>query len=772
LAEFRFGRADEPYKAEAALLQLREQIELHEVAGRERDAAFKELELFRIWAAILKLKSEIEAKRERPIKYTSYSIVDNRAHFDLAESPREELIGQARVINLERRRLISGEVENVDGRRLTLFIDRLFSDELPRAGMLTIDNEAAREAITRQRIALDDVKFDRSLRSDLRNLLVNPSTCRVPSANPEVEFVQEGLDDAKRDAVRRAIAADDILLVQGPPGTGKTTFITEIILQTLLRNPKARILLTSQTHVALDNAVERLLKHNKSYRIVRVGRGENSRIAKSVKSLLIENQIDNWRNEVIQAGTDYLEAWATAHGISKLQYEVSSVLRQTSAILRQLEQYRTQEQQLETDISDLALGDSTQDDSTQDQDIEITDTASHIEEELSKIAASVDGLEKERKKLNARLKKIEPDASELSDSGPDELDGWADTYLPDTDDNRCFKKLVETHTEWQTRLGRARDFESALIASSQVVAGTCIGVAGVRGSRDVEFDLCIVDEASKATPTEMLVPMSRARKWIIVGDSKQLPPFVDEGLRDRELLEANNLDKGTISETLFDRLEEKLPAGCRTVLNIQHRMVPQIGGLVSECFYDSELESAPKQWDPTFSSVLPRPVVWLTTARSIHRRESAAGFSFGNQCEARVIADLLQKMDRLAANTGRKWTVAVLTGYSQQKSILERTFAKDTFASLEVECNTVDAVQGREADIAIYSVTRSNEAGQLGFLAETKRLNVALSRAKQYLVLVGDHMFARAVTGENPFARIIEYIERRQTDCAIKEIKL
>jgi superfamily I DNA and/or RNA helicase len=100
------------------------------------------------------------------------------------------------------------------------------------------------------------------------------------------------------------------------------------------------------------------------------------------------------------------------------------------------------------------------------------------------------------------------------------------------------------------------DFEAALISASQVVAGTCVGVAAIRSLGDIDFDLCIVDEASKATPTETLVPLSRARRWILVGDSKQLPPFLDEGLHDRTLLEAHNLDEAAVTATLFTRLQD------------------------------------------------------------------------------------------------------------------------------------------------------------------------------------------------------------------------
>jgi superfamily I DNA and/or RNA helicase len=88
-----------------------------------------------------------------------------------------------------------------------------------------------------------------------------------------------------------------------------------------------------------------------------------------------------------------------------------------------------------------------------------------------------------------------------------------------------------------------------------------------------------------------------------------------------------------------------------------------------------------------------------------------------------------------------------------------------------IEWNTVDSVQGREADVAIYSVTRSNKSGKIGFLKETSRLNVALSRGRQNLVLVGDSLFLRNTSGENPFKRVLEYIEQHPDDCGIVEEK-
>jgi superfamily I DNA and/or RNA helicase len=369
------------------------------------------------------------------------------------------------------------------------------------------------------------------------------------------------------------------------------------------------------------------------------------------------------------------------------------------------------------------------------------------------------------------LKRLEPETASILDCPSWDLDSWADAYLPQSATSQRLQKLLEIHADWEVRLGRPADFEGALITSSQVIAGTCVGLAAIRGMRELEFDLCIVDEASKATPTEMLVPMCRARRWIIVGDSKQLPPFVEEGV-DPALLAAHSLQQEMLSKTLFDRLEDQLPRECITTLNIQHRMVPQIGRLVSDCFYESSLQSAPKVWVDSLKSIAPKPVTWFTTSPLITRADARRGKSYSNPTEARIIADILIRLERVATNERLSgWDVVVLTGYGEKKQAINRDLPKMQFKTFRVGCYTVDAVQGKEAKIAIYSMTRSNPEKRLGFLREKPRLNVALSRGQQYLIIVGDHIFARDAEGPNPFAAVVNHIEQHSSNCMIKEFK-
>jgi superfamily I DNA and/or RNA helicase len=202
-------------------------------------------------------------------------------------------------------------------------------------------------------------------------------------------------------------------------------------------------------------------------------------------------------------------------------------------------------------------------------------------------------------------------------------------------------------------------------------------------------------------------------------------------------------------------------------------MVAPIGNLVSECFYEGQLKSARTDLDQHLRSVLPQPVTWLTTTKLPNSGEQSANSSFNNICEVNVIVQFLKQLNQTAVEAQKKYSVAVLTGYAAQLKLLDRNLASllNNWQALTVECNTVDAFQGREADIAVYSVTRSNNEGKVGFLRDAERLNVALSRGKVGLVIVGDHYFCRTLS-DNPLHRVLDYVEGHRENCELKEAKL
>jgi superfamily I DNA and/or RNA helicase len=322
------------------------------------------------------------------------------------------------------------------------------------------------------------------------------------------------------------------------------------------------------------------------------------------------------------------------------------------------------------------------------------------------------------------------------------------------------------------RFGQGEGFTEALLSSAQVVAGTCVGLAGSLDDQE-PFDLAIVDEASKATPTEALVPMVRSRRWVLVGDERQLPPFVDGELIDEGLLEGHGLIRADLEETLFAQLGATLPADRRRVLSEQHRMLRPIGELISKCFYDNGLRSSrgARSDFRSLTQVLPAPVTWYSTAHLQGRREKQVGTTYWNESELHLIHKLVNQLQQRAESNDEKLDVAVISGYGEQARRVQRDLRPHDprWSHLTIDVHPVDSFQGQESDVVIYSITRSNPENELGFLRSERRINVAMSRAKDALIIVGDHRFCRqARGGENPFAKVLHHINTSE-GCKFEE---
>ena len=770
--EFKFGKPLVMWEAVEAITDLELAVEEHEANRRQTRAEEEKQRLFRVWGDILRAKTDWEKNREKPIKYTSITREGNRITFELSELPENDIAGQPRhVTNSKGFSIVGGDVEEVIGDKLVLYVKSGKPDRLPHSGELRFDTRAAEVALNRQKTALDAVRFDRAVRSDIRQLLVNPQEVRTPDVEVNVQLVQS-LNESQQEVVKAALSTEDFLIVQGPPGTGKTTFITEVVLQTLKANPDARILLSSQTHVALDNALERIQAKNSNLKLLRIGNHE--RVSENVHSLLLEEQMEQWRKEAIAKGHKFINEWSAQRGISQNDSEMATLFQELGTLVAKNETLRTEIAIWKQDLDEiLAINyDPENPDLLVKAHIpkERLEEVQSIEAEIIRLRQQSKEARDEHNKTAKRLQQLSGiDTEELLSLSSEDIAGYISILIePNSPDVKRLQRLLSIQTEWFDQFGRNEKFNAPLIKRSQVVAGTCIGIP--RDIQDIEFDLCIVDEASKATATEVLVPIARSHRWILVGDPKQLPPFRDEASRDSDFLDKYELTQDDIRETLFDRLLRILPDGCRKMLTIQHRMVAPIGDLVSECFYESQLKSARTDIDKNLSRVLPQPVTWLTTTKLPNFREQSANSSFNNACEVNVIVQLLKQLNQMAQEAEKKYSVAVLSGYAAQLKLLNRRLASllNSWQALTVECNTVDAFQGREADIAVYSVTRSNKEGKVGFLRDAERLNVALSRGKVGLVIVGDHYFCRT-SRDNPLHRVLDYVERHPENCALME---
>lgn len=769
---FAFGLPPDQTNASEDLRSLALAVEEHEADRKVRDAERRELELFQVWSRILKAKSDIEKSKERPLTYRQWEQDGSRIKFTVNEPLEEDVIGQPRRVVCEDRPVVLGDVESVQGDCLILYVNMQYDDQLPPTGKIVFDVAASQMALRRQTDALDTVRFQRAVSADLRACLATPTKSTPPVDIQIHDFYQESLDDAKRNAISLAVGTTSFVLVQGPPGTGKTTFIAETVLQYLKQNPEARILLTSQTHVALDNAAERIRGLTQDIRILRLGLLSEQRVSAGVKDLLLSSQMEAWRQEVIPIGEKYVANWAQEHGIPRHELEVGRLLRDYVQILNEIRSLKERA----ADLRRLLPVEQPQAES--DGHPKASRRRSDEPEEIAALRDDVASLDadvrqriKDKEALAEKLLQVEPITAEILEGTDKDIADWSRSLIPKNPGTDQFLELLDMRSDWERRFGRTKDFQPALIASAQVLAGTCVGVVGVRGISDIQFDLCIVDEASKATPTELLVPMSLSRKWVLVGDPKQLPPFQDDVLKDISFLTRYDLRSEDIHESLFERLFQQLPVGCRTSLKVQHRMVPEIGRLVSNCFYDGDLESAPRNRDEVLRGVLPTPVIWLSTSHLSVHREIKSDSSYSNQSEVRVLRRLLDAVNSEARRRDRHISVAILSGYLAQVNLLRRELSArfNEWSALAVEINTVDAFQGREADIAVYSVTRSNDEGAIGFLRDFRRLNVALSRGREYLIVVGDHLFARSAQGHNPFRLVVEHIEAHPSECSVRQ---
>jgi len=711
------------------------------------------------WANLLKARSKFEESKQPPITFSAAFLVEGRVKLSVAALVPIELRGTPWEIRVPGAESIRLELDEITEGAIYL-IPTSATDHLPVRGVLRADARASNQALDKQRTALDAVRLDRAVKGNLKEVLLHPESSKPPSSAGEIAFLTEDLDIAKQQAVRAALGTQDLLVVQGPPGSGKTTFIAELVLQYLARNADGRILIASQTHVAIDNAIERIKKVDSSLRLVRVaGRFSEPRVALSVRDCLVETQMGRWRESAIGGGQAFIAHWAAQRGISARDIETGRLLTTLKSLLGRQRDLRS------TLGTDQAV--------TVESVEQVAEAEGELERESKEeLRAELRQIDRELKDLGRQLVKRDELASELLKLTPEELEREIVSYIPESSEGKKVQQLLEIQADWSTRFGKTPDFTLALLLGSQVVAGTCLGIMGVRGSETIEYDLCVVDEASKGTPSELLVPLTRAHRAIVVGDERQLSPFQEPDFKKVALTGGFQLSEDDLSYRLFSDLLRRVPDPCRVALNIQHRMVEPIGRLISECFYDSALESPRVSRRTDLDQVLPKRVTWVSTSRLNNRGEQSSS-STANPCEVRQIVDLLKRAAFLLSKSSQRFSVAVLTGYSAQRMDLDRALRAEASALMlrfDIEVNTVDAFQGREADVSIYSVTRSNPEHQIGFLGETERINVALSRAREFLVIVGDHSFCRNIPGETPLKTVLGYIDRNPKSCELVEV--
>jgi serine/threonine protein kinase len=768
---YALGKPTDREAAGDAIDYLEREVTAHHVERKRERQRQQRARPLMLWRGLLSALRAVETDQEDPIRYSDHRRTSAGITFTLDRAAPREIVGQERIVSTDTRPF-RGRIVQVQKDEITVKPRDPVIPDIPLSGDLRLDISPSLAAIKRQQEALDSVEYGRALRTDLVELLTAPADARTPVAIEGIQWSRD-VDEPKRRAVGAALGSQDVLLVQGPPGTGKTTFIAELVIQELRRQPGARVLLSSQTNAAVDNALEVIAESDPSIRQLRIARPDDERVALAVREQLLDRQLAGWRKDIVRGGRAWLREWAKANQISERNVEVAMRLRELAEALETRTLLEEEIETRESELADLrraargASPSATAPETLADVESDIDD----LRQEASTARGNARDEAERLVELGALERRARPEEAD-----PASLRQQAADLVPSVDSTtaRC-QDLIQVLAEWHSRFGRGSEFSAAAIARAQVVAATCVGLGSVRGYDSLEFDLCIIDEASKATAPELLIPMARARRFVLVGDEHQLPPYIEDEVLGHETLQARGLSKDEVKTPLFAQLAEGLPTECVVALTHQHRMHPAIGGLVSKCFYDGALSSEPREHLSMLSMIAPSPVTWLTTSRHRDRFESRQGQSTFNELEARCIKTFLNTANGLAHAARRKLHVAVLTGYSNQRSLIEQRLVGDLleWENLDVECQTVDAYQGRQADVVLYSVTRSNRDGRIGFLRERPRINVALSRARDCLVIVGDHVFARNAKGAGLGLRpVVEYIEEHPETCAIAEARL
>lgn len=283
---------------------------------------------------------------------------------------------------------------------------------------------------------------------------------------------------------------------------------------------------------------------------------------------------------------------------------------------------------------------------------------------------------------------------------------------------------------------------------TQVSAATCQQSAAKKYGQTI-YDYVIIDEAARANPLDLLIPMSMGQKIILVGDQEQLPHMLEKKVLDRFIDTQTNVEaKHFLQQTLFERLYEQFQktennGGIQrtTMLVDQFRMHPVIGQFVSDTFYKGKLQS-PLPADKR-SHGLPcygdKPIAWIDLPYSLGAEQTSRTQSKSRQTEIDHLLAELRKVMELNDH----FTVGIITFYKEQAVRIQNELNDYPVAwKLRIMVGSVDAFQGREFDLVFLSTVRSNTHQEMekrvGFLDSRNRLNVAFSRAKRLLVVIGD----------------------------------
>ena len=325
-------------------------------------------------------------------------------------------------------------------------------------------------------------------------------------------------------------------------------------------------------------------------------------------------------------------------------------------------------------------------------------------------------------------------------------------------DNESRKALILD--EFMDRL--EQEYESIVEKYSMTTAATCQNSLNLHSIGDKIYDLVVVDEAARANPLDLFIPMSMGKKIILVGDHKQLPHMLEPDVVKRMKENSNFKDFSALEQSLFERLYDmfsKEPKPRTVMLNEQFRMHPDICKFVSEQFYEGELKMSPSANLDLYKSHPEinggRALAFINIPNS--EGPEKPGKSMSRNIEATKISEDVVKILNKVPNA----TIGIISFYSAQVSLINDCLSNkiNNEQKSQVDVGTVDAFQGKEYDYVLLSCVRSFKDNtpkkhSLEFLDKPNRLCVSFSRSKKQLAVYGDAQCLKSIESINALYRV------------------
>lgn len=645
------------------------------------------------------------------------------------------------------------------------------------------------------------------------------------------------LKETYREAMSIALNTPDIALIQGPPGTGKTTLIKGVITRLNMMNKNYRILVSSEQHEALFNVVDKLSQNKfippfvSSRRYDRDDDDDNERFEKNVKKfqqnfialcndLLRENRSTNRRSIEI---TEVVYILQTIRDNNYGKNYIATVIDELRDKLISLGYFS----EVEKEFSTLSqkIKSPTIYESVDDYDPIVKAIIGRIESQRTDIRVFIedDGI-RQLKTLQTLLKTNSYESFRLDDKiysklisdNEDDIKSVFTQYCAYVEkiSNQFIPREINEFEEpeltvkdilddiskkiFKLSKGQQRDFfeivESLsfrlndIDSSSEIIKNytTVVGSTCAQADRSLKlvdlqndkYDYVIIDEAARANPLDIMIPMMLGTKVILIGDHKQLPHYIESNYVNRfknEKEKYSGFNEKLLTRSLFHIIYENLELAYkegrikfkRTIrIDEQHRMHPAIGNFISDTFYDGGIKNGEKTANHKndYNVFNGKNVVWLNVP-IYAGMENRSGESLNREAEVTRIINVVESL--VKKNPNRKLDLGIISFYKGQveliKSKLKESFPEGIFTNrFDEMCNTVDSYQGKEFDIVIVSGVRSNSlstaAKSLGFIQYSpSRINVALSRAKRLLIMVAD---ADTYRKNEYFQKFIYYVKK------------